>query len=353
MVELGDPLTFTVAITNTGTTTLAEVPLEDIFDGGVLGFTGASIAPDNEANGSLQWTDLTTSQGDLAPQQSISLTVGFTATGVFSRTENLATVVGARDQNNVIAPPAIAQAGVNLAAMQLIVTSDPPAGRQVGPGDCIVYNILVRNVGGVDLTNVVITSSVPEDTTVVAQCPGVARMAQAHTPPQIFNVARLPVGGEFRAGFQVVVNADVNLLIIENVTGAQSDETPRPQEVQIVQPLNPTVLTLVAFTAQPSAEGVELVWVTGQEINSFSFHLLRNKSNDSADATRVTSSAIPARGSGSRYEFVDPHGQVGDWYWLEERESNGTIHRYGPVQAGAENVQPVNGLEIFLPMVGR
>lgn len=346
-------MTFTVAITNTGTTTLAEVPLEDIFDGGVLGFTGASIAPDDEANGSLQWTDLTTSQGDLAPQQSISLTVGFTATGIFSRTENLATVIGARDQNNVIAPPAIAQAGVNLAALQLIVTSDPPAGRQVGPGDCIVYDILVRNVGGVDLTNVVISSSVPEDTTLVTQCPGVARLVKAHTPPQIFNVARLPVNGEFRSGFQVVVNADIDQLIIENVTDARSNETPDPQEVQIVQPLNPTALTLLAFTAQPSEDGVNVVWVTGQEIDSFSFHLLRSKSNDSADATRVTSSAIPARGSGSRYEFIDPNGQVGEWYWLEERETNGTIHRYGPVRAGEEGASGQNRAEVFLPMVGR
>ncbi len=82
VVYVGEYLTFTIHIRNDTPFTVTQLPMTDNYRETVLGFADARpVAPDvvNAANGTLEWNDLTTHFGDLAPGQEIWLTVGFIA----------------------------------------------------------------------------------------------------------------------------------------------------------------------------------------------------------------------------------------------------------------------------------
>ena len=63
-------ITFTIELTNTGPSTLEQVPLFDQFTGPVE-YIGGNVVADSidNTNGVLSWNDLTTSLGDMAPGQ--------------------------------------------------------------------------------------------------------------------------------------------------------------------------------------------------------------------------------------------------------------------------------------------
>lgn len=105
-VRTGDPVNFTITITNTGGAAVAVLPLVDTYDDDYLGFVSATPAPDdNTDDGTLNWSDLTASVGsDLAPGASVQTVVRFLAlrdTGLLPNqsTVNYASVTGALDVN--------------------------------------------------------------------------------------------------------------------------------------------------------------------------------------------------------------------------------------------------------------
>lgn len=97
--QVGQPLTFTVVITNDGFTTMTVVPLVDTYNPAWLAFSAAVPPPDlvDAANGVLTWTDLTVWTGDVPPHASISVTTVFTALAATEDSMNRAEVVGASD----------------------------------------------------------------------------------------------------------------------------------------------------------------------------------------------------------------------------------------------------------------
>jgi uncharacterized repeat protein (TIGR01451 family) len=107
----GETINFTIRITNTGTTTIASVPLTDTYQSTFLSFVSAVPAPDNSNDdGLLNWSNLAT----LAPGESVSVVVNFTAEKdtTFlpnSATINRATVLGEIDEATlqIFAPTAV------------------------------------------------------------------------------------------------------------------------------------------------------------------------------------------------------------------------------------------------------
>ncbi len=97
--QAGLPLTFTVRITNDGYTTLTVAPLIDHYDPSFLQFSRAVPPPDSvdQANGTLNWTDLTVWTGDIPAHGTISVMTVFTALRTVDLTTNGARVEGARD----------------------------------------------------------------------------------------------------------------------------------------------------------------------------------------------------------------------------------------------------------------
>lgn len=81
VVRVGELLTFTIRIENQSAFTVTTLPLSDTFNTAVLGFANAIPAPDTvtTATGNLDWTDLTTFFGDLAPGQVVTVVTQFVA----------------------------------------------------------------------------------------------------------------------------------------------------------------------------------------------------------------------------------------------------------------------------------
>lgn len=96
---VGRPLTFTIAITNNGYTTMTAVPLTEDYDPAFLQFSFAVPQPDivDEVSGELFWSDLTTWFGDVSPFSAIQITAVFTALAPIDVTTNHASVSGASD----------------------------------------------------------------------------------------------------------------------------------------------------------------------------------------------------------------------------------------------------------------
>jgi hypothetical protein len=97
--EVGLPLTFTIAITNDGYTTMTVVPLLEDYDPSFLQYSYAVPPPDtvDEINGELNWDDLTDYFGDVGAQETISLTAVFTALASIDGTMNQASVSAFQD----------------------------------------------------------------------------------------------------------------------------------------------------------------------------------------------------------------------------------------------------------------
>jgi len=100
---------------------------------------------------------------------------------------------------------------------------------------------------------------------------------------------------------------------------------------------DPTVVSLIAFTALAGVDRVELAWSTGSEVDTAGFHLWRAPRPDGI-YTRVTPSLIPAAGigvGGASYAWVDSdvfEGQT--WYYkLEDLDTQGLSTLHGPISA--------------------
>ncbi len=100
-VRPGTTISFSIRITNTGSTWLTKLPLADTYDKEYIGYLSANPASvDNSNDGTINWTDLLSGVGPLAPGGSVQIIANFVSirdTGDLpgSVTVNVATVSGA------------------------------------------------------------------------------------------------------------------------------------------------------------------------------------------------------------------------------------------------------------------
>jgi uncharacterized repeat protein (TIGR01451 family) len=355
------PITFTIHLSNTGDTRLDQIKLADVFASDEFAFRSAQVTPTHIEAGELVWDDITTSLGDIAPGQIISFSVSFTTTTTASQVRNEIRVDPIVDENGdpVLLISGQTQVNVNVATVDLTIESDPPAGSSVRPGQCILYNLTATNTGAVDLTNTVLTVNPPEGTTLVDACPQErhARLAdpQVHEPPVVWPLGTLAQGQVATRQLRVVVDANIQVTAIvlrAEVTSEQIGDFAFTSQVTNV--FDPTAVTLLHFVARSHLGGVQVEWITGVEINSWGFHVWRTPTEQWFNEVQVTQAIIPARGSngGAAYTVHDPQGRAGDYYWLQESETDGRRNLYGPVRVnGVTTSHPPQ--KLYLPMIGR
>jgi hypothetical protein len=95
VVTVGQYLTFTIQITNTGTTVVTDLPLVDEYAPDILqpALDRMVPQPSSSTPGILRWADLTATFGDLAPGQSVVVTTVFRAIRINDEVINRARVV--------------------------------------------------------------------------------------------------------------------------------------------------------------------------------------------------------------------------------------------------------------------
>ncbi len=157
VVYVGEYLTFTIRIRNDAAFTVTVLPLRDNFNQAVLRYVDASpVAPDtvSQAGGELNWADLTTHFGDLAPGQAVWLTVGFIAEHPSSAIVNAAEAYdvegseGSLDGGGSTVTDTVAIGGSAPVEKALLQGLSPQVGQ------LLTFTITITNQGYVTLTQV-------------------------------------------------------------------------------------------------------------------------------------------------------------------------------------------------------
>ena len=161
IVALGIEITFTIRITNTGTTALTVVPLQDIYDASYLTFVRANPAPTSSAPGGIQWSNLLPVGTTLRPGFGLTVTVTFLTRATTDnqsnrQTLNIASVPNVQDEFGQQPPSAMDMELVRIARSAVIVekTIVSPSLASIGVGADITFGIRVENVGEVTLIQV-------------------------------------------------------------------------------------------------------------------------------------------------------------------------------------------------------
>ncbi len=134
---IGDPVSFTLQITNTGNTTLNSVGAVDTYNNTKLTYVSASLTPNVISSNHVDWTNV----GPLAPGQSVTITVNFTAIAADAPTTNsiAITATGGVTANHT-ANVTINNPRITLAKTRL---SSSPA----NIGSNVVFRIVATNDG--------------------------------------------------------------------------------------------------------------------------------------------------------------------------------------------------------------
>lgn len=223
---LGETVRFSITVTNTGVPGLTTIPLTDTFDAAQLQFLSASVAPDSAGSGQLSWNNV----GPLASGAARTILLDFKTLAVTDAlparvTLNRAGVQGAKDTNNSTLSAQTSTAPVSIGAPELRITkSDGRA--SAAPGDTLTYTLLVTNTGTYTATGVVITETVPLNTSFAGG--SVAWVAQGGGVYSYALPAPLGIGESAALTFVVVVDSaplPAGIQTIDNTASVTDDGT--------------------------------------------------------------------------------------------------------------------------------
>jgi hypothetical protein len=116
---ISNMVVFFIGLTNTGTTTITNLPLEDDYSAGELQFVSASVPPAGAGGGIILWTNLgpLAAAGGAGAYTNIQVT--FIAVGAASPTVNSAAVNYALDANGNPVPPVQTSTNLNIVGASL------------------------------------------------------------------------------------------------------------------------------------------------------------------------------------------------------------------------------------------
>lgn len=157
-VTVGDTLSFTLTVQNTGETTITQAVVTDTFDPSFLAYESSTVAPDVQAPGMLTWNALGAFL-PLAPGEQFEIGVQFTALAPTEGTVNTVTAEGCAEPGQC-APPDEDTSTVTItpeaATPQIEVVKLPPS-TTVGISETVTFTLRVSNVGAVTVTSLTLT----------------------------------------------------------------------------------------------------------------------------------------------------------------------------------------------------
>jgi uncharacterized repeat protein (TIGR01451 family) len=225
----------------------------------------------------------------------------------------------------------------------------------VRAGQTLNYQIVVRNTGLTQAKQVVVDDPLPANTTYLSASPEAVVANGIATWPAV----TLDPGAAFTVTLQLRVNDTISSTpVITNIAAVTTlDQSRRIASQPAVNPLNPTALTLDAFSAERQRSGVLVLWRTSLERDTLGFNVWRSASTQREDAVKVNAALIPAQtSSGGSYRFVDvdASGIFGS-YWIEEIELSGASIFYGPALLASPVLLPkasAGGSELVVSSLG-
>jgi uncharacterized repeat protein (TIGR01451 family) len=136
--SVGQTVQFNLQVFNSGYTTLTNISLVDSYPSNDFSFVSASVSPNTNAPGRLNWTNI----GTFAPGQFTNITVSLMVTNYLATLTNsmtAASVGGATNSSSVILD--VTRGALTIT--KSIINSNGP----VDIGSNIVYQLLIKNTG--------------------------------------------------------------------------------------------------------------------------------------------------------------------------------------------------------------
>lgn len=248
--------------------------------------------------------------------------------------------------------------------------------KEVIPGKPLTYTLTYSNQGSLLARGLVITETVPANTTFDANastqgwsCPDASPAGTVCTfmipdpvidpPPLVRSSIGLQQQGNLTFVVHVAAPLPAGVAQVSNTAsigddGSQgADANQSNNTATITLNVQPTAITLRYLHAERSDSSVLIAWATDSSDQSLGFHVLRSSDGLRAHAERVTTSLIPVASHGrAEYSWTDVSATDGTWtYWLQEIELSGAVNEYGPVRT--TTTQLAATYRILLPVVRR
>lgn len=360
----GQPITYTLVMTNVGSVMLNPVVLTDTLPIGLnfLAGSGTPNDPDTISGQTLTWNSL----GSLTPGNAFTVTFAVTAMpGALGTFLNVADVSGLTPSGVVTdtddVPVVIADPSVIVDKRLVAVDTDLQA------PNFVTFTIHITNTGPsvIDVlpvfdiytpTNLSFVSAVPapddnvDDGNLVwsdLTASGAGGYGVNLAPGQAFVITTT---------FRVVqdITSTTNTAVVQGAIDVFNNNASDVSDAVVVSNI-PTAIKLLYFRlGTVSGQAVTLEWATGSEVDNFGFRLFRAASNSFEQAQEIA--FVPAASSGAtgaQYSYVDTPPTNGTWYyWLVDVDTNGVETRHGPITTAIVPTGPLP-YSLFLPLVQR
>ena len=265
-VQVGQTVTFEYVARNSGTTAIATLPLDEVYDPTYLQYLSSSPTRDSAGVGTLRWNDLT-GAGSLAAGADTTVTVTFRviAHPVSQSTNDTATITAAVDQYGDPVPSATDTATVGITAPSVGVVKSVSAGypTTLRIGEHTQFDLAVTNTGDTSLVTVplrdafdstmlayVSASSAP--TTVSA---GLLQWADITGAGSLAPGATTTVTVEVRALEAVAITTNTASILTSSTVDAYGDTTAGASDDATVTVVQPSLTLAKAVSAASVAPG--------------------------------------------------------------------------------------------------
>ncbi len=251
-VPAGSQIVYTIAYRNPGSENATGVVITDTVPGNTSFVSATGGGTYNAGTNTITWNIATLAAG---LSGSVALTVQV-ASPLANGTQ--ITNVAAIDSNETAPQSAQAQTLVTSAPVLTITKAGTPD--PVQAGGQIVYTIDYQNTGNADATGVVITDTVPGNTSFVAASGG--GIYNAGTNTVTWTIGTLAAGSSGSASLTVQVASPLaNGTQITNVAGIDSNETaPQSSQAQTLVTSAPVLMITKSGTPDPVQAGGQIVY---------------------------------------------------------------------------------------------
>ncbi|MEG2810939.1 MAG: DUF3794 domain-containing protein [Clostridium sp.] len=267
--DIGDTLTYTITVTNTGNTTATGGILTDTIPAGTTFVPGSVTVAGAPQPGADPQAGI--ALPDIPPGGSVVVTFQVTVDSTLPIPTQVDNTALLDYPGKPTTPSNTVVTEINHAQLDLVKSvSDDYADF----GSVITYTTVITNVGNTDAENVVFTDSIPSGTTFVPGSVIVGGVPQPGADPQVgVNIGTIPAGGSVTVSFNVIVDSAIPTPNpIENTSSADYEYVVEPGTPPVIAPTSTsnTVETLVNRAILVSTKSVDKDFADWGEVITYS-----------------------------------------------------------------------------------
>ncbi len=261
----GDTITYTITVTNSGTAQASDIVVTDQVPAFTY-FVSADQGGTVDGNGQIRWSIATLAEN--GGSYAVSFTVR-----ILPRAD-LGEWAVVNDQAKINNVPT--NSTTNLVTQSVLTSkkvSDVKAGQSIYRGQTITYTITTTNTGVIPSEKVIITDTIPEGTTFVAD----SLSSGANMVDTTISIAieSLKPGETLTLSFKVTVNKDVKKgTVIKNIGSVNETDT-NPVHIQIAENVEEPIILPKTAEMDSFSGLLELALLSGAFTVSLLFHKRR------------------------------------------------------------------------------